>query len=288
MVKRIIIFIFIALMIAVAFGQTARTCVRVVDGDTIVLNGEETVRLIGVDTPETKDPRKPVQYFGEESYQFTKKLVEGNAVYLEYDQQRLDKYGRTLAYVYLTDGTCVNSEIIKQGYGMAYIKYPFKYLEQYLIIERGARTTAVGLWGSPSQESASVQPETISLQHPQVGIAALSGPTPPVSDATIWVYVTHSGSKYHTEGCRYIKGKKSFPLNLGTAVAQGYEPCSVCKPPIYTPPSSSQESFSSSPTQKVEPSKETNSSDRTIMTGPRGGKYYINSKGKKVYIKKKK
>ena len=58
------------------FSQNWRTCIRVIDGDTIVLDGDETVRLIGVDTPETKDPRKPVEYFGQEAYEFTKSLVE--------------------------------------------------------------------------------------------------------------------------------------------------------------------------------------------------------------------
>jgi Staphylococcal nuclease homologue len=66
---------------------------RVIDGDTLELSTGEKVRLIGVDTPETKDPRKPVQYFGKEATAFTKQLVEGKPVRLEYDQQRDDKYG---------------------------------------------------------------------------------------------------------------------------------------------------------------------------------------------------
>jgi micrococcal nuclease len=80
-------------------GQIWRTCVRVVDGDTLVLDGQETVRLIGVDTPETKEPREPVEAFGQEAYEFTKSLVEGRKVRLEFDLERIDKYGRTLAYV---------------------------------------------------------------------------------------------------------------------------------------------------------------------------------------------
>ena len=104
---------------------------RVIDGDTIQLSNGEIVRLIGVDTPETKHPQKPVEYFGKEASAFTRKMVEGKAVRLEYDQQRKGKYNRTLAYVYLTDGTFLNAEIIKQGYGHAYTAFLFKYLEQF-------------------------------------------------------------------------------------------------------------------------------------------------------------
>ncbi len=93
-----------------------RTCVIVIDGDTIVLDGNEIVRLIGIDTPETKDPRKPVQYYGREAYEFTKRLVEGKKVRLSYDLNEKDKYGRTLAYVYLEDGTFLNAEVVNQGY----------------------------------------------------------------------------------------------------------------------------------------------------------------------------
>jgi endonuclease YncB( thermonuclease family) len=103
---------------------------RVIDGDTLQLGTGGTVRLIGVDTPETKDPRKPAQAFGKEATAFTQRTVVGQRVRLEYDQQRQDKYGRTLAYVYLENGTFVNAEIIRQGYKFAYVKYPFKYLDQ--------------------------------------------------------------------------------------------------------------------------------------------------------------
>lgn len=125
-------------------------CTRVIDGDTIVVdvNGkEERVRLIGVDTPETVHPEKPVEYFGKEASEFTKRMIEGKKVRLEYDWQRRDKYGRLLAYVYLEDGTFLNAEIIKQGYGFAYTRFPFKYLEEFRQYEREARENKRGLWG---------------------------------------------------------------------------------------------------------------------------------------------
>ena len=80
-----------------------RTCIRVIDGDTIELDGGEKVRYIGIDTPETKHPRKPVQWMGKEATAANQVLVEGRKVQLEYDVERKDKYGRMLAYVWAGD-----------------------------------------------------------------------------------------------------------------------------------------------------------------------------------------
>jgi micrococcal nuclease len=122
-----------------------------VDGDTIVLNDVQKVRLIGVDTPETKHPNKPVEYFGKEATEFTKRLCEGKKVRLEYDWQKTDKYGRTLAYVFVLENgkeIFLNAEIIKRGYGYAYLKYPFKdeYMRAFREYERQAREEGLGLW----------------------------------------------------------------------------------------------------------------------------------------------
>lgn len=129
-------------------GKTSATrlCVRVVDGDTLELDGGERVRLIGVDTPETVDPRRPVQYFGKEASAFTRRMAQGRMVRLEFDQDSRDHYGRTLAYVYLQDGTFLNAEIIRQGYGHAYTRFPFRYQGEFLALEREARTEGRGLW----------------------------------------------------------------------------------------------------------------------------------------------
>jgi len=130
---------------------------RVVDGDTLVIRGDydggsikERVRLIGVDTPETVHPNKPVEYFGKEASAFTKRICEGKTVRIAYDQTRMDKYDRILAYVYLEDGTFVNAEIIKQGYGHAYTKFPFMYMEEFKEYEREAREQKLGLWAEES------------------------------------------------------------------------------------------------------------------------------------------
>ncbi len=124
------------------------TCIRAVDGDTIIVDiagVKERVRLIGVDTPETKHPRKPVQHFGKEAYNFTWRMAEGKKVRLEFDQNQRDRYKRLLAYVYLEDGTFLNAEIIKQGYGHAYTKFPFKYMHKFRQHEREARLKKRGL-----------------------------------------------------------------------------------------------------------------------------------------------
>jgi micrococcal nuclease len=285
----LLISIFSSFLFLSAQTPKYRLCVRVVDGDTIVLDGNETVRLIGVDTPETKDPRRPVQYYGAEASAFTKKLVEGKNIRLEYDQEQKDKYGRTLAYIYLEDGTFVNAEIIKQGIGFAYIKYPFKYLDQFYAMEREARIKEIGFWSHTSalpsetvSQVAVIQPKTQAIKS-----SAQDNSNPQNADVT--VYVTKSGAKYHTASCRYAK--TASPMSLKDAVARGLTPCAICKPPTLKENTSSElePSPTSSPTAATKTSvssSSSSSSDRTIYTGPRGGKYYINSKGKKVYIKK--
>lgn len=120
---------------------------RAVDGDTLKLSTGERIRLIGVDTPETKHPKKPVEYFGKEAAAFTRREIEGREVRLEYDWQKQDKYGRILAYVYrIPDNFFLNVEIIKQGYGHAYTRFPFKYLDEFRTYEREAREERRGLW----------------------------------------------------------------------------------------------------------------------------------------------
>ena len=140
----------LAILLAVipSFSQETHYVKKVIDGDTIVLENEEHIRLIGVDTPELHHPRKPVQYFAKEAKEFTLRESLGKKVRLEYDWQRKDKYGRTLAYVYLPEGTCLNEEIIKQGYGHAYTRFPFKYLDSYRETEKQARENRKGLWQS--------------------------------------------------------------------------------------------------------------------------------------------
>ena len=134
---------------SVEAAQSLATVTRVIDGDTIVVEGTGTVRLVGVDTPETVDPRRPVEYFGKEASDFTRQLATEKRVRLEFDQDRMDRYGRTLAYLYLQpDNLLLNAEIIRQGYGFAYTQFPFRMMADFRALEREARDAGRGLWAA--------------------------------------------------------------------------------------------------------------------------------------------
>ena len=124
---------------------------KFVDGDTFCVDdGSEKglkIRLIGVNTLETVDPRKPVEYYGEEASNYVKRLLTGKKVRLEFDVERTDWYGRTLAYVFLKDGTFLNADLIKKGYGQSMTVPPnVKYSDKFVELERKAREEKVGLW----------------------------------------------------------------------------------------------------------------------------------------------
>jgi micrococcal nuclease len=125
---------------------------RVIDGDTLDVEKDGIrvrVRLIGVDTPETVDPRRPVQCFGKEASLRAKELLEGRLVRLETDpsQGLYDRYDRMLAYVYLSDGTFFNKEMISQGYAHEYThRSPYRYQPEFKVAERIAREEKRGLW----------------------------------------------------------------------------------------------------------------------------------------------
>ncbi len=125
--------------------------VKVVDGDTITIlkdNKNQRVRLIGVDTPETVDPRRPVQCFGEAAAAEATRLLDNKAVRLETDpsQDTYDTYGRLLAYVYVDD-VFVNEHLIAEGFGHEYTyKVPYAYREQFRAAEHVAKAAEKGLW----------------------------------------------------------------------------------------------------------------------------------------------
>jgi len=124
----------------------------VVDGDTFWADDGSAkglkIRLIGVDAPESRvSGRKQIGYYGQQSKEYLIKMLDGKKVRLEYDVDKTDMYDRTLAYVYLPDGTFVNAKLVKQGYAMVMTVPPnVKYAEKFLKLERRARNANRGLW----------------------------------------------------------------------------------------------------------------------------------------------
>jgi micrococcal nuclease len=127
--------------------------VRAVDGDTIIVRGSggrmEDVRLLGIDTPETVDPRRPVGCYGPEASAFTKQHVTGRTVTLRYDRELHDRYGRFLAYVWLAGSrpVFVNAELVRRGYARSYPFPPNTAHEAlFAALERSAAVAGKGLW----------------------------------------------------------------------------------------------------------------------------------------------
>ena len=216
---------------------------KVIDGDTFVLETGKKVRLIGVDTPETVHPSKPVEYFGKEASAFTKKMLTGKKVRLEFDQQKVGKYGRILAYVFLEDSTFFNAELIKQGYAHAYTKYPFRqdYMDLFKSLEKEAREQSKGLWAK--QDSVIAPPD--SLKGKLVG--------------------SKSSNKFHKAECKWAK--KIKPNNLvifasaNEAKEKNYITCKVC-------------SQASSITKKIDAAIKGQNKDDIIVYRTQTGKKY--------------
>ena len=121
---------------------------RVIDGDTIVasVNDEEfDIRLIGIDTPETVHPVRKTELLGIKASNYLDRLLKGKTVVLNFDNVKIDTYNRLLAYVYLED-QFVNAEIVRNGYGYAYTKFPFKYQLNFSNYETDAMEKRLGVW----------------------------------------------------------------------------------------------------------------------------------------------
>ena len=162
---------------------------RVIDGDTIEIEGGQRVRYIGVNTPETVDPRTTVQCFGKEASIKNRELVEGKVIALEKDISETDKYGRLLRYVYI-DNLFVNDYLTREGYAHA-SSYPpdIKYQNQLQEAETEARQNNRGLWSACDFSDKSPQTNQQPVQS---------------SDCLIKGNISSSGEKiYHLPGQRY-------------------------------------------------------------------------------------
>jgi len=193
------VFLVAAALLLNVGSASAQLVQRVIDGDTLAVEGVGTIRLIGVDAPEAN----------QESTAFLRTMTSGKVVRLEYDRDRTDRYGRTLAYLYVPDGRFVNAEIVKQGYAAAYTAFPFRFMEEFRAFEREARAAKRGLWATSIPLAAAALPAAV--------------------DAATTVYVTKTGEKYHRAGCRSL-ARSQIPMPLAEAAAR-YGACGICKPP---------------------------------------------------------
>jgi len=221
--------------------QSPHTVLEVIDGDTVKIDYDgtaTTVRLIGVDAPETVHPEKPVEFYGKQASAFLKNLLKGESVYVEVPAapSDRDKYDRLLAYLYRSpDGLFVNLEIVRQGYGHAYTEFPFEHLELFRHYEKVARESEKGLWDREAKLAEEPRPVTLfgsPIPTPLVKESRLRAepPSGKAASSDVTVYVTKTGKKYHRDGCRYLS-KSKIAVSLSEAKARGYGPCSVCGPP---------------------------------------------------------
>jgi micrococcal nuclease len=184
-------------------GSVSYEVSKVIDGDTIDVSiggVTERVRMIGVNTPETVDPRKPVECFGVEASKQAKSLMTGKRVVLEADatQGERDTYGRLLRYVFLEDGTNVNLLMIKSGFAYEYTyNLPYKYQKEFKEAQSEASTGKIGLWGDVCQET-SVQTSNDTDASEAVPVVA------PVSDSSCVIkgnISTKNEKIFHVPGC---------------------------------------------------------------------------------------
>lgn len=218
--------------------------IRVVDGDTIEveMGGKtEKVRLTGVDTPETKHPSKPVEAYGKAASDFTQSKLDGKTVYLEMDVQERDKYGRVLAYVWLSQPSEIddgeirakmfNAHLLLGGYAQI-ATYPpnVKYVDYFAECQKEARDADKGLWGVPATTTTTIAPSPTTTKPPVTTTTQKSVAPPAGGGGGTTVYITNTGEKYHSDGCQYLS-KSKIPISLSDAKARGYTPCSRCGPP---------------------------------------------------------
>ena len=148
--KIYLVFCFILCSLSSAFSQDLWAVSKVVDGDTFYAFSEgnkKKFRIIGVDTPEFSYFGKPEEPYAKEAKNFLKELIEHKFVLLSYDIQPLDKYGRSLVYVYLQDSTFVNAELMKHGWAITMTIPPnVSHADLFLELQKSARRAKRGIW----------------------------------------------------------------------------------------------------------------------------------------------
>lgn len=155
---------------------------NVVDGDTFTLESGQVVRMIGMDTPETVHPSKPIQCYGKEASNKTEELLQGKEVKLEKDISETDRYNRLLRYVYIGD-VFINEYLVSEGYAKS-SSYPpdVKYQDKLVEAQRKAQAENKGLWNISACSTITPTPKPISTVKPStpkpVTNTTNSAPTP--------------------------------------------------------------------------------------------------------------
>lgn len=221
-------------------GLTQARVTNVVDGDTIdveIEGVEYRLRYIGIDTPETVDPRRPVGCLGPEASAYNRQLVEGKTVGLEKDVSETDDFGRLLRYVWLPaeaspsgQAEMVNAVLVREGYAQASTYPPdVKRQDLFLQLQSEARNNGRGLWGDVCTSPA---PATAPTTGGSVGECEFSGTSEPVIKGNI---STNTGERiYHVPGQEYYdetviteaKGERWF-CTEAEAVAAGWRKAKV-------------------------------------------------------------
>ena len=176
---------------------------RVIDGETLLVARGQTVRLIGVDAPELNSNLPAMKSYAEKAKALTEKLVLNKRVKLRFDQQRKDRFGHSLAYVYV-GGISVNEKLLHEGLARVVRRIRFQEKKNYIALEKRAERAGRGIWQLKFARAEMKSEDDL-------------------------VFLTLLGKKYHRAVCRYLK-KTKIPKRLSEARID-YEPCSVCKPP---------------------------------------------------------
>lgn len=151
--------IFILLLTAAEHAAFAERVRHVIDGDTIVLESNQRVRLIGIDAPEVSNAKynHAGEFYGNEARSYLRQRIEGKDVRLESGDESFDKYGRRLAYIYLGDDF-INREMVEKGYAEVMRKFPNRYKDEFLRDEEEARAGRIGMWSGRAAETHDSSP----------------------------------------------------------------------------------------------------------------------------------
>lgn len=182
-----------------------------------------------MDTPETKDPRKPVQCFGKEASNKASEFLANKKVYLEFDPaNRIDKYGRTLAYVYREDGFFYNAEMIKQGFAHSYIKFPHPRLDEFNEYQKQARESQLGFWSTTtcngdttksaekSEEKSSITTQLAPAEKPAIEQPKqIVNSTPTKSEVATPTSEATASDRVSYANCTEVKAAGKAPIYEG-------------------------------------------------------------------------